>query len=251
MFGLRKRKVQERLNKSLANTSLYGDGTVIGLLGPEPKEYIENLHKYNLGSGHVLYEIDEKRFKLANKEVKTENLTKTVLIQGDIFDHIKLNKLNLSGIDLDFCETLRVDFYKYVGIKLIQILEKNTRQDTWLRITSTIGFDSGQEQILNRVAEIIDFIEKQTEWKKTGRQQTFKYCDSRTMVVCQIKLTKGNKQMKKTTTMNTLKTLPKDQQQMVRDLVALDYSTESIGQVFNLSNTSISALKAHKTMRNK
>lgn len=262
-FGPRKRKIQKYLNQSLFKTGLFQEGTILGLMGEDPVEYITQISSYFYNNTIILYEINWDRFLIGSRKIQEylnniNNPNYPIIFYNheDIFDiKISLNRFDISGIDFDFCEVLREDFAIYNGIKLANILNNNKSNFIWLRFTSSIGPDGSKKQILNRLNNIIDYIEKQTTYKHFGHKQVRTYRDSRAMLVWQIKLRRKEMTFDFDYSLSNRKEeegkymcdLTKKQRDRIRERLSKGEDITVIQRQYNLSKGTTTALLAHQT----
>lgn len=254
-FGPRKRIVQEALSQALRKEGLYSKGTVLGLSGANPIPYINVLMKYNLGDHYELFEKDEKLYSAAKRclanYIAPPGVTQDRIYRISQEDILTCSEWpdRISGIDLDFCKTLQESDMHGIICGLIGILENNTLKDVWLRITSSFGYNADRQSLLERLDTILERIEKYTKWYRVGYRQKRAYHDTRTMLVWQVKLRRDDMPSSKMGN-RSFKDLTSEEKQIVRDLVSLDYSPDTIGKIFRLSKNSLASIKAHKTMGN-
>jgi hypothetical protein len=252
MFGLNKRKYQEKLNNILGND--YQKGAVLGLAGPEPEKWIESLFTSKIGDYYYLYEIKLDQYLKGRERLKEKGYDHSLaqINHKDIFSERANCDTNISGIDLDFCECLRTDLAIFIGVWLEKILTNTKNDNIWIRVTSSIGHFCGEKQILNRLEKVLDYIKLQTKFEQINKPVSYTYRDTRTMLVWQVQLTKENKMKKRTKkrvmSQNHFGDLTPYEKESIRARLGRGEDPEVIGREYRLYQTSVAALKAHQTM---
>lgn len=256
-FGPKKRQIQRELTSKL-DENLYQEGIILGFMGDDPLDYIENLRGFFPNNFIHLYESNWERYKKGFKRIcqfEPGSITSWAISSKNLFiahrDLFSTNPLcnNFAGIDLDFCECLREELTAYLGIWLTQVLINSTREDIWLRITTSIGPKSSRKQILDRLDNIITFINTQTNWKQLGKFESHTYRDSRAMLVWQAQLTRREEMSKNVKKYGSryLSDLTDQARRRVRNLLEEGMDAEQVGTRYHLCRGTVMALKAHQT----
>jgi len=256
MFGPQKRKYQEKLNKLLIEKENFSRGTVLGLAGPEPEKQLKDLITLGIGDWYHLFEISLDRFLAARDKIYNNKLNNvTDINHKDIFLYPGHDSsIDISGIDLDFCECFRKDLAIQTGLWLEKILAQNTLDHVWLRVTSSIGLGCGKAQMLNRFEKIVHYLNKNTNWQWKSMIY-YTYRDTRSMIVQQVQFLRKGKKMDYTMTRKdyemkkrTMKDLTETQKDRIRERMFKGENPEVIGKQYNLTKMSVAALKAWRTM---
>lgn len=237
-----------RLNDQCKLNPKLNSGHIIILAGPDPQKAIYQYRKYKLYTWCTLVENDLSIF--ANAKAKFKEHIGEVLILDNIFKVAKREKENIRGIDFDFCTTLKPELVTDIA-KAISNLHKPC---IWFRVTSCHRRISSKELKI-RQKQIISYIKSHSDYCVTD-EASINYRDTTPMNTWQIVL--RNNQKMEEGTMRTLKEMTQEERDMARALVdrkynsneSTNYEDKDIARVLKMSPYSVSALKAHVTMRN-
>jgi len=254
-----KRVAQQELTACLVTDrpERYIPGSIFVLSGPEPTKAVEQYAGFHLGSEYLLVEEDKKTYNAAAAELSLNTCCpRTHIFNNDIFKLIK-NWEYTSGIDLDLCVTLNQKVNRNIAEAIRYLVHNNRLPCFWLRITSSLR-KIGKKNTHYAIEAIkmygiigSSFVvdhEKFCTYGDTSPMHTWQgYFINNGYIAEQ-----GEKNMKVSLTQErTFGQLDNAQKEMVRTLmkkVGKKFSTDDIAKAFSLKNTSISALKAHKTM---
>lgn len=239
-FGSRKRLVQHELCSSLAKTGRYKEGIVYALSGAKPNEFLDIFSKYKLGSEYWLFEEDLELIPHVLKELKNSSVQ---LFPFSIFSSlIRKQMVSISGLDLDFCQSLSNSLSVTLGLYLVDMLNSCTSNELWLRIGTSIAFDAGRKEIEERLSNLINYLSNNTKFEMFN-PVIKTYCDSRTMLIWQIELRR--KDTMKKSKEKTYNMLNDNQRGMVQVLCEANFPSEVIADQFNIRKTTVSAVKAN------
>ena len=237
-----------RLNDQCKLNPKLNNGEILVLSGPDPQKAIKYYQRYKMYDFCTLVENNRSVFEQArlNFNLAWGNHT---LIFDDVFVIANVYKHLLRGIDFDFCTTLKDELVK----KIAYIMSNLQKPCVWFRVTSSHrGIKT--EELQEKQQAILHTIEKFSDYTVTD-EASVNYRDGCCMNVWQIVL-RNNRKMEEGT-MRTLKDMTQAEQEMARTLVNKKYSSRQetsyddndISRVLQMSPYSVSALKAHVTMR--
>ena len=232
-------KDQSKLNPKL------NVGDILVLAGPNPEKAFEYYRKYNTYNTCHLVEKNRKTFLSAR--LRFHDTDREKLIYDDIFIAGHRLKDKLRGIDFDFCTTLQDVLSRRIALLVINL----QKPCIWFRITSCHrGINS--KELKEKQDNILESIKKLSDYVVID-EASINYRDGSPMNTWQVVL-RNNRKMEEGT-MRTLKEMTTAEKDMARTLVdnfytnGGQYSDDDIAQTLQMSKYSVSALKAHVTMR--
>jgi len=220
-------------------------GDILVLSGPNPEKAVEYYRKYKMYNWCHLVEKDKDTFLTA--QLHFDTAYKEILMYDDVFEAAYRLRNDLRGIDFDFCTTLKQDLGAEIVLSVIN-LQKSC---VWFRVTSCHRRISS-EQLRARQERILDAIEMLSDYIVID-EASINYRDDVVMNTWQVVL-RNNRKMEDGT-MRTLKEMTQAEKDMARTLVdnlyynGGQYNDKDISRVLQMSPYSVSALKAHVTMR--
>jgi len=237
-----------RLNDQRVLNPKLNHGSILVLSGPNPEEAIKYYAKYKMYRNCILVESNRKTF--AEAYFNFDPLGRHIeLIRDDIFVAAKRHSNELRGIDFDFCTTLKEELVKKIAITVAR-LEKPC---IWFRVTSCHRGIKG-EKLREKQNSIVEAIKKLSDYQLVD-EAFVNYRDKIPMNTWQVVM-RNNRKMEDGT-MRTLREMTHAEKDMARALVDrkydqkqnTNYSDDDIARVLQMSPYSVSALKAHVTMR--
>lgn len=249
-----KRWIQCQLSSRLSDSSELNpkltDGIIVVLSGPNPNDAIKYYSTYELYRTCVLVENNSKIFYEAKGKLPYSK--KAYLLFDDIFNTIRMYRSEIRGIDFDFCTTLKPELID----KIANAIESLEQSCIWFRVTSCHRRVNSKE-LYERKKKLLNRISKNTKYSVIDQvSKNYRDVGKMPMNVWQVIL-RNNEQMEEGT-MRTFQEMTQEERDIARTLVnrkyedcAVDtnYTDEDIARVLQMSPLSVSALKAHVTMR--